>query len=282
MKRWLLVVAVTGVIAVALTAAEIRRADVPMDRVPWELAKPSLQKPMWWDAPHIPSDHPYWWTLTDELSPRELREKLAERHVAVRREARAELEKLKTAAGESATRKEEVDAWFLSGNKHAKLFPMWSAFDAFATSMAVHDEKDEREADLKEFGLTPFAARQVVEFAAQADEEAEELHRENVREAQRLRKLLEDVASRLPEEQVRRMTASDDVDFLASAAGVPVDDLRTLTLRIHRDPGATAAVSSLVSLRAVIGEEQWQLFRRYLLEEVAPHKYVPLSYSLEE
>lgn len=281
MKRVLAMIAASALLTMALPA-EVRRGDVPVDRVPWEVAHPRITKAVWWDAPHIPSDHPYWWTLTDELSPQELREKLAERHAAIRREAQSRLEDLKGAAGESSTEKQEVQLWFLSGSEDAKLYPMWSAFEAFAVSMMVHDEKDEREAKLKKFGLSAFAARQVVDFAVQADDESEELYRQNGREAQRLRKLKQDVASRLPAEQVRQMKDNEDVDFLASAAGVPVEELRTLVRRVHRDPGATAAVPALVSLRAAIGEEQWQLFRRYLLEEVAPYKHVPLTYSLED
>lgn len=280
MKRVLAMIAASALLTVALPA-EVRRGDVPMDRVPWELAQPRITKGVWWDAPHIPSDHPYWWTLTDELSPQELREKLAERHAALRQEARAQLKDLKRATGASSTEEQEVQLWFLSGSEDAKLFPMWSAFEAFTSSMVVHDEKDEREAKLKEFGLSAFAARQVVDFAAQADDESEALYRQNGREAQRLRKLKEDVASRLPAEQVRQMKDNEDVDFLASAAGVPVEELRALVRRVHRDPFATTAVPALVSLRAAIDEEQWQLFRRYLLEEVAPHKYVPLHYRIE-
>jgi hypothetical protein len=281
MKRVLAMIAASALLAVALPA-EVRRDDVPMDRVPWELAHPRLTKGVWWNAPHIPSDHPYWWTLTDELSPQELKERLAERHAAIRREAQSRLQDLKRVAGESSTEEQEVQLWFLSGSEDAKLFPMWSAFEAFTSSMVVHDEKDEREVKLKEFGLSAFAARQVVDFAAQADAESEELYRQAGREAQRLRKLKQEVASRLPAEQVRQMKVNEDVDFLASAAGVPVEELRTLVRRVHRDPFATTAVPALVALRAAIGEEQWQLFRRYLLEEVAPYKHVPLTYSLEE
>ena len=253
-----------------------------MDRVPWELAQPRLTKPFWWDAPHIPSDHPYWWTLTDELTPQELREKLAERHAEVRREANAAFEEIKRTRGAAAAYDEEVEVWFLVGPEHAKLFPMWHAFYSFAAGMVVHDEKEKREVKLKEFGLSAFAARQVVDLAERADEESEELHRQNVREAQRLRKLKQDVASRLPAERVRQMDFDEDVDFLASAAGVPVEELRTLVLRVHRHTDAVGAVSALVSLRAAIGEEQWQLFRRYLLERAAPHTYIPLDFSLEE
>jgi hypothetical protein len=281
MKRVLALLAISTVVAGASTA-ELRRENVPMDRVPWELAEPSLTKPMWWDAPHIPSDHPYWWTLTDELSPQELRKKLSERQTAVRREARAELEKVKRSAGESSTGREEVEVWFLRGDEHAELFPAWDAFYSFAVTMVGFDEKDKREEELKKFGLSAFASRQIVESAAEVAEEAEEFHREGVREAQRLRKLLDDVAARLPPEQVRQMKAANDVGFLAAATGVEVNEVRKLTLRVQMDSKAAAAVPALVSLRAAIGEEQWKLLRRYLLEEVAPHDFMPLTFSLDE
>lgn len=280
MKRLLAVLAASAVVAVSLTAAQ-RRGEVPMDRLPWELAKPSLTKPMWWDAPHIPSDHPYWWTLTDELSPQELRQKLEERQAEIRREARAELEKLRS-AGDSDGKDAEITLWFISGDVNPELLPAWSAFFAFSASMVGHDEKDEREAELKDFGISAFAARQIVDSAAQVDEDAREVFGEGFERAKRLRKLLDDVAARLPKEQVREMRSSNDVDFLAAATGVPVKEVHDLTLRIHRDPAATASVPALVSLRATIGEEQWQLFRRYMLQEVAPYKHVPLTYSLEE
>lgn len=282
MKRLFAMIAASALVAVALSAAEERRVAVPMDRVPWELAEPRLTQTMWWDAPHIPTNHPYWWTLTDELTPQELRDALAERHAAIRKEAQAQLDQLKAAGDDSSTEEHEVELWFLSGNEHAKHFPMWHAFDSFAMSMMGHDEKDRREADLREFGLSEFAARQVVDQAEQADQESEELHRQKVREAQPLRKLKQEVAARLPAEQLRQMKANDDVEFLASAAGVPVEELRTLLRRSQRHTGATTTVPALVSLRAAIGEEQWQLFRRYLLEKVAPGSHVPLSFSLEE
>lgn len=149
MERVLAMIAASALLAVAL-AAEVRRGDVPMDGVPWELAQPRLDKAMWWDAPHIPSDHPYWWTLTDELSPQELREKLAERNAALRQEVQAQMEELKRGAGASSTEKQEVQMWFLRGNEDAKLFPMWHAFASFAMSMMGHDEKNLREARLRE------------------------------------------------------------------------------------------------------------------------------------
>lgn len=281
MKRMLVVIVASAVAAVALTA-ELRREDVPMDRLPWQLAEPSLSKPTWWDAPHIPSDHPYWWTLTDDLSPHELREKLQERQAAVRRDARNELEKLRSAAGKSTTEQEEVELWFLRGDRHAELFPAWSVFYSFAVTMVGFDEKDERETELQDFGLSAFAARQIVNSAAGVAEEAEELHREGVVEAQRLRKLLDDVAARLPPERVRQMKASDDVDFLAAASGVAADDVHKLALRVQMDSKAAAAIPAMVSLRAAIGEEQWQLLRRYLLEEVAPHDFMPLTFALDD
>lgn len=51
MKRVLAMIGASALLVVALPA-EVRRGEVSMDRVPWELARPSPSKPMWVGAPH--------------------------------------------------------------------------------------------------------------------------------------------------------------------------------------------------------------------------------------
>lgn len=261
MKRVLAMIAASALLAVALTA-EVSRGDVPMGRVPWEQAEPRLSPwRVWWDEPHIPLDHPFWWTLTDDITPHQLKQRLEGRRVTEEAEFQA---KLRRATGEA--RNEIERSWAIRGAQHPELFPLWSMFDAFARN--VGEERREKSVQrLVEFGLSP----EVAETAVAAAEEvlASDLSREISQAQEQMHQLYERAREQIGREAVEELRRRNDFARLSELVGWSQEALRELALRCRRHWPAEESIPPMVSLRRDIGEVQWELFRRYLLVEVA-------------
>lgn len=280
MKRLLPIVAGLLVVALAI-AAEILQEnapkermpvaeeastgihrEVPMDRMPWELAEPRLSPwRVWWDEPHIPPDHPFWWTLTDEITPQQLKQRLEGRRASEEAEFRA---KLRRATGEA--RNELNFMWTLSGREHPELLPLWTTFDVFARN--VGEGRQDESQRLVEFGLSP----EVVEAAVAAAEEvlASDLSREIGQAQEQMHQLYERAREQIGPEAVEELRSRNDFARLSELVGWSQDALRELALRARRHWPAEESIPPMVSLRREIGEEQWERFRRFLLVEVAP------------
>lgn len=266
MKRSLPVLLTLLVVGgIALAEIGVRRSDVPMDRLPWELAEPRLTPwRVWWDEPHIPIDHPFWWTLTDEITPAQLKQRLEQRRVKEVSEYQAELKRV---TGESST--EPDTTWMLSGSEHPELFSLWKTFDSFAFTHKLKGNEEPTLPKLVDFGISREAAEAII--AAAEERNASDLGVVAGKDQEQMHVLLERAREQIGRQAVEEMRWKNDFARLSGLVGWSQEALRDLALRSRRNWRAEASIPVLVALRQEIGEEQWQLFRRFLLSEVAPH-----------
>lgn len=258
-------VLLTLLFAASAAAAEVRpRTSVPMDRVPCELAEARLIAPTeWFDAPHIPIDHPYWWTLTDEITPAELRGRLQRRVTAERQRLQADIER--RAAGGSTNVPLDRD-WELRGRETPELFPVFTAFESFA--LTHYDWMGENTVqELIGFGISPEAAHQIV--IAAEERRASDVMKQIADAQSELRELSSWAEDKIGTEAVWEMRRRNDFAQFSKLVGWSQESLRDLVRLAYCHWWGAASVPVLVELRKALGEEQWDLFRKYLLEKVA-------------
>lgn len=264
MKRVLGMILASAVVAAAF-AAEIRRESVPTDRVPWELSKPRLKKGVWWDAPHIPLDHPYWWTLSEGLSPEQLRHELEKRVAALESEERENV------AAAAASTPEPRIVRIVDGQQTPHLFPLWSIFYSFASGK-TSEGSEEVLRELAAYGIEPSAAESIVEAARETLKRADEVGQQAGSAALQLRSLLRQANEQIGSDRVAELKRTADFALLSEKVGWSESSLEDLARNAYRNWEAEAAVPSILSLRSKIGEQQWRLFRGYLLAEVATRR----------
>lgn len=265
MRRTFLGIAMSAVMAVAI-AAELRREQVPMDRLPD--AEASWRGRDWWQRTDIPLDHPYWWTLTDEVTPAELQRRIEDRHLKLQLEAG---EKLKRAANAQSTDKAPKEtAWLVSGSETPELFPVWKVLEALGAVINAYGEADRKEKELVEFGVHPSAAAEIVGVAAEAARKQIEVWLEKSKQQRRAIALLDEVERRHGRDERDRIFEQDDLEALARLTSTPLEDVKEMLRIGDGNSAAAATIPLMVSLRETIGEEQWQLLCRYLLTNQAP------------
>ena len=276
MKRVLAAIGASAVLVVAL-AAEVRR-DVPMDRLPD--AEASWRGKDWWERTDIPLDHPYWWTLTDEVTPAELQRRIRDRLLELQLEA---AEKLKRAAKAQSTDEPLRETeWIVTGSETPELFPVWSVLHSFGSGVTSDARAEEREKALIEFGVHPSAAAEIVGIAAEAARKQEEMWSENWKQTRRLLALLDEVEQTHGREERDRIFKEDDLDSLSTLTRTPLEQVEEMLRIGNRNTEAAATIPLMVSLRRTIGEEQWQLLRRYLLLHQAPRRHESMIFRMDD
>lgn len=230
-----------------------------------------------------PEDSPLWWTLTDEITPQELR--------AIYRDDSAHLVRYQAAveAGLAVPlneRQKKALKFHYHPTQNPELAPMWSAFSAFATAHLEDDGPSVTGERLVPYGISPGGIDAILSVGEEQFQEhlamVEELEAES-QEYLRLYRRLDDLA-RAPAEvkqahsvpAARHLTPEglleavdrDDVALLAAASGeTPAKVARLLWVAKSNPPAATAG-ENLVTLRARLSAEDWNAFRRFLLEQV--------------
>ena len=230
-----------------------------------------------------PGDSPLWWTLTDELTPQELR--------AIYRDEAGHLKRyLAAVEANIAPPISEVQAkalsFYYNRKQNPELTPMWLAFAVFGTAHLEEDGPAVTREGLVPYGISPGGVDAILSVGEEQVQEErrmiEELKEESG-EYMQFYKRLDALARTSPEQkaehpvpEVRRLTPEglreavkrDDVSLLAAAGGEsPMKVARLLWVAKSNPPAATAG-ENLVTLRARLTEEDWNAFRRFLLEEV--------------
>lgn len=212
-----------------------------------------------WMVPPPSVDSPYWWTLTDEVSPLELRQALVNPSANRQRYLAA-----KEADGVVVPPVElgRIDH-FISGQMTPELFPM---FDAYIT-LAFQTDRDEKPTRrlLSLYGFYTDDANLVISSLVNFMHDRNEAVAEA---APRHQELMEIVSrSRVP---LKEAFLRGDVDRVAAATGTSRDRVAELFPAWNAAPAIETALDALSALRQQLSERDWENLRRLLLEEVAP------------
>lgn len=215
-----------------------------------------------------PASSSYWWTLSDEVSPEELRRQLQSRRLS-RERLRADVDAgLHAPVGEDRLAELSV---YVNGKTTPELIPMWDAFDRYSFHF-YHDKDYGPHAirELQEWGLSREGA-ELVTTVAQEHLEIEARVVEETRELE-LRfayEVVKTARERIGEEAADRIVREKDFTWLGRLAGVNPDSVRTWHQAWLRDPMAEAGMVSIETLGERLSSSDWGALRRFLLREVA-------------
>ncbi len=208
-----------------------------------------------------------WWTLTDEITPEELRaihedvELHKERH---RKAVEAGIQPPKP------KQQMELLNFFIDGNTHPELFQMWLVYSSFAAGF-VYDAGDPRES-LAEFGFEGEVLETIVRLSTEFWREREILQEKVEEEFKAVRELIRLSKEKLGQENYEVAIKAKDATMLANATGYSVEKVEKL-LKLWREetPAEDLTVQTLPQIKKVLGPTDWERFRSYLLEVRAPN-----------
>jgi hypothetical protein len=218
--------------------------------------------------PDTPASSPLWWTLTDDISPQELRRSFRDRQGNLQRY----LEALEKGAAEPLPAAQlDYLSYFHSGALHPELLPMWEAFDAFALRFRYHQGwPDKAPRELRAFGISPQGAEAIISRAHQHLASVDRLILEIGDQQGELMALARRASEVLGDQAVRMALKEHRPEVIAQATDRPLGQVKKLMDVWEIDPTAASSEELLPELEEVLDSEDWGNLRRYLLREVAP------------
>lgn len=217
-------------------------------------------------TPHDPqgletTEDARWWTLTDEITPQELRaiHEDVELHKERYREAvKAETQRL------MPKEKMKLLNHFIDGSTHPELFQMWQVFSSFAAGFTF-DEVDPR-VSLTEFGFEGEVLETIVRFSTEFWHEREILQEKVAEEFKDVAELARLSKESLGQKNYHVAIKAKDASMLASATGYNVEKVERLLELWEQTPADDFTAQTLPLIKKVLGPSDWERFRLYLLE----------------
>jgi len=235
---------------------------------PLLLAPPCRSQPMDLDTP---ADSPLWWTLSDEISPAQLRSAFRDPESHLERYQEA----LEAGAVSQALNEKALSylSFYYNRRLTPELTPLWLAFYVFAGGHLEFQGAAHATDTLTELGFGPTAIDTVLLFARRQFDETqaivEEVGAKSMKfgEIQR-RAIKARGGDRRAYATVVRASKHGDIDLLLPDSGVSRSELAELRAAWLRHPATETAEKLLPKLRQQLTEDDWQRLRRFLLEHV--------------
>lgn len=219
-----------------------------------------------------PVDSSYWWTLSDEISPAELRRALQSRRLS---RERLELDVERNRHDPVSDERLAELAIYMNGAVRPELIPLWNAFNRYTFNFLTDDEHAQRALDrLLEWGVSAEGA-ELFETVTHEHWKLEDKLVEEVREpgVRFAKEVLGPAHEEIGETATNRLLAAHDVAGLARLAGKSETTVRAWYQAWKRDPAAEAGRVSVETLRESLSDSDWRALRRFLLRRVAPKVY---------
>lgn len=229
-----------------------------------------------------PVDSPLWWTLTDDLTPAEVKRLYSDRALSLERYDAAVEAGLAPPLPERGKDSRECLQFYVNPELTPELEPMWFPFQTFYAlyTPGEHAREEYVEAaprDLQQkFGVSPSGVDAIMSAAAATQTEFDSLMADLGPKLQEMTLLLAAVyedplraAFVPPEGQVYDAVRQQDYATVSSVVGRPESEIHEL-VDSHADwdvPYALIA-EALPGLKAALTDHDWQGFRHYLLETV--------------
>lgn len=234
------------------------------------LAAPSAAgaQPMELDTP---ADSPLWWTLTDEVSPVELRAAFRDTEAHMRRYEEA----LEAGVVSNPLSDKALSdlSFYCNLRLTPELTPMWLAFSAFGGGHIANRGIAHAEDTLAEYGFGPAAIETILLYASRQERETLAIVEEVGAKSMRFTEIQRDAihtrgGDRRAKALVRRAAEQGDLDVFLPSTEVPLSELAELRAAWLRHPVTETAEHLLPELRQRLTDEDWQRFRHFLLEHV--------------
>lgn len=218
-----------------------------------------------------PEDPVFWWTLTDELSPEELR--------AIYEDA--ELHRVRYRQAAEAGYREPLPedrlkaiTEFVTGSMTPELFPMWLAFDAFSAHFHGENRWEafaKAPTQLAKYGIDDPAAQSIIDSALRQLDESQALARELASDTLLFVALAREAkANKVGARTLNESIARGDPNTIALATGHSPAVVAKLMKTWRREPVRETIVVILPELKSKLSNANWERFRLFLLKEVAP------------
>ena len=223
-----------------------------------------------WPAKYPPESTPYWWTLTPELKPQELRRILLDKKEHQRRYAKlADEGKVESVPADQLA----ALTYFVDGNFDPHLFRLSEAFDAFTEHLQHRPENWAKEARGRmstSYAISGSAIETLFD-AAQTKLEEEDSLVAATRDLQiEFVEILKQAKGKLDREDYRATLRAQNLKKLAHISGRPVKEVKKLAAAWERDVVEEVCLETLTTLKNTLSADDWSGFRSYLLHEIAP------------
>lgn len=221
-----------------------------------------------------PVDSPYWWTLSDEVSPQELYDALQSRERNQSRLRQAILNGTYDAIPEG--RIEDLSV-FIDGRATPELFPMWEVFHAYSYDFDGLPRNYEATArdELKEAGVSAPGIARIVAVAHRNWREEEENNKAlHPQRSRFVHEVLIPMDKTVGERGRNRAVMARDFGRMSRAAALDRGEVQDLYEAWKTDVAATVSIASVQELKASLSEEDWEALRAYLLREVASRRSI--------
>lgn len=211
----------------------------------------------------------YWWTLSDEISPAELRRAVQSRRLS-RERLKVDIESNRHDPVSDA-RLAELSI-YINGAVTPELIPLWDAYHRYAFNFLIDEEHTQQALDrLTEWGVS---AEGVDVFETVTDEHWK-LHNELVEElrepsSQFSREVLAPTREQIGKSATNRVLEQNDIAGLARLSGKSEATVRAWHQAWRRDAVAETSRVSAEALRESMSDSDWQALRRFLLRREAP------------
>ena len=221
------------------------------------------------------SAQPEWWTLTD-MTPEELR--------AIH-EDRAETEKRYrrlVAEGKTEAPEDEAEygrmAMVYLGSDTPELVPLWHAFKGFAGSFASNPKTKQ---SLLRAGMSREGAEVIVHYGVYLPQWRQAEGDAWLRAIEPWMEALRAAQADLGEAGYREAVERDEAARLGAYGSLGVEESREYMELWRSQPIRDMTLARLEDLREQVSEEDWEIFRNFLLREIAPHRLWFLPEDLE-
>lgn len=223
----------------------------------------------------LPADSPVWWTLTDSLSPAQLRATLRDRAAHLARYRNAYEAGLVDELPEQGLRRL---SFYVNSEQTPELTPMWRAFDVWADSFTELYGREMLVGHLASFQVAPAAVDKLLVIADEhlrlRDAVAAELEPKKLEFVQVQREVILSRATPDGGQDgglvVEQALTTGNLEPLVQASGKPHARIEELFAAWKVNPAARSAETHLPRVRAELTKGEWSAFRRYLVQRVVP------------
>lgn len=210
-----------------------------------------------------PPTSPLWWTLTDHITPTQLRR--------AHRDAGGHEERYLVAVQKGwalpvAAEKLQTLVFYINGRVTPELIPLWSAFGFYAHQLL--GDSANGEAELRSYGVSVSGTEVIQEEVEIYILDGEQMIRDTMDATWELKQVLREAHGKLGIRGAQEAYEAEDFERLAAATGRDRARVRWL-LKTAWDPWAQVAPERLQALKERLSENDWDRFRDYLLREIA-------------
>ena len=225
-----------------------------------------------WKLKAPPPSSPYWWTLTDDLSPQDLRRILTSRKL--HRQRYQEAVEGKAADALSAESLESL-YYYINGDFTPELFRMSDAFDSFTRRFEYLDGwLDTASETLPRHGVSAAGQSTILSIVEPKNKKQDQLIQDLRESSNKFVELMDKIEHQFSLGHLKGVLRTKDFRQMGQISGLPPGEVERLAQEWQRDPVEEVCGEFLAILKERLSLSDWNAFREYLLKEIAPEMLI--------